>query len=257
MELSLKGKTALVCGASQGIGRAIALEFSRAGASMILLARNAAALESVGAELTPAERPHRTLPVDLGDSDSLTRGLASLDGADIVVNNAGGPAPGPILEAEPDQFRTAFAAHVLANQSIARWSVPGMRRRRWGRIINVISTSVKEPIPGLGVSNTIRAAVASWAKSLAREVAADGITVNNLLPGFTSTSRLDSLIRHRASAAGSTVEDVTRSMQASVPAGRFARPEELAAAALFLASDAASYITGINLPVEGGRLGTL
>lgn len=171
----------------------------------------------------------------------------------ILVNNTGGPPSGPLIEAEPQAFERAFANHVISNQLLVQAVLPGMKSSGYGRIINIISTSVKQPIPGLGVSNTIRAAVANWAKTLAGELGPFGITVNNVLPGYTDTARLGSLIQARAQRSGVPEDAVRREMISQIPLGRLARPEEIAAAVVFLASPDASYISGINLPVDGGR----
>ena len=177
--------------------------------------------------------------------------------ADILINNTGGPKGGPAHLAELEEYTLAFARHVLANQTLVQAVLPHMQESGWGRIVNVISTSVKAPIPNLGVSNTIRGAVANWAKTLSVEVAPHGITVNNVLPGFTETSRLDSIVANRAQQQATSTEVVAQAMRNSVPARRFARAEEVAAAIAFLASPVAGYINGINLPVDGGRLPTL
>lgn len=281
MQLDLSGKRALVCGSTQGIGRAVAHELAALGASVTLLARNAEALAKVRDELpkpnatkpapaTPAQE-HHWLAADFADlnavrtvaatiADDAGKGGKGKGGSGtyhILINNTGGPAGGPIAEANEQAFADAFSAHLLANQILTRAVLPGMKAAGYGRIINIISTSVKAPIPGLGVSNTIRAAVASWAKTLAGELAPFGITVNNVLPGFTDTARLGALFSAKAQKTGARVEDVTREAIASIPMGRLGRAEEIAAAAAFLASPAAGYITGINLPVDGGRLPVL
>jgi 3-oxoacyl-[acyl-carrier protein] reductase len=171
----------------------------------------------------------------------------------ILLNNAGGPPGGPLLEAETPALLRAFTNHLLCNQVLAQLLVPGMKESGYGRIINIVSTSIRQPIRGLGVSNTVRAAVASWAKTLSSELAPFGITVNNLLPGATRTDRLLQIIRDRARAAGKTEEEIEDEMRREIPAGRFAEPEEIAAAAAFLSLPAAGYITGISLAVDGGR----
>ena len=260
MNLDLGGRHALVCGASEGIGRAAALELALLGADVTLLARRREALETVRASL-PA-RPgqvHRCLPADLGQREQLVQVVAALVAAapvHVLVNNTGGPPGGPLHAAAPEALTDAFGKHVLAAQQLLALVLPGMRAARYGRVINVISTSVKEPIAGLGVSNTIRGAMASWAKTLAGELAEDGITVNNVLPGFTRTGRLAALIAAKA-AGGGGEEAVAAAMLATVPAGRFAEAAEVAAAIAFLASPAAAYVNGINLPVDGGRTRSL
>lgn len=258
--LTLSGRSAWVCGASKGIGRAIAENFAHAGAHLTLIARDSEALAAL-CETLPEPGRHQILRLDLSDTEALSLAiqthLAQRPGPDILVNNTGGPAPGPVLSADPASFENALRQHVIAAQVLAQALVPGMRAKGYGRILNIISTSVRQPIPGLGVSNTIRAAMASWAKTLATELAADGITVNNLLPGYTATERLDAIISHRAERAGVSSDDIRAQMLSEVPMRRFAEPAEIAAAALFLASPAAGYITGVSLPVDGGRIQAL
>jgi len=224
-----------------------------------LFARDAAALEQVRAELPGTG--HAFLVADFSDNEAVRAAAAGEIGDrgifQILVNNTGGPAAGPIAEAPPQAFLAAFAAHVVNNQLLAQTLIPGMKEAGYGRIVNIVSTSVREPIAGLGVSNTVRAAVAGWAKTLAGELARFGITVNNVLPGFTKTSRLDALIAGRAKAAGRTADEIARDMLAQVPAGRFAESWEIAAAIGFLASPAGGYITGVSLPVDGGRIAFL
>jgi 3-oxoacyl-[acyl-carrier protein] reductase len=174
-----------------------------------------------------------------------------------VVNNTGGPRSGDILNASLDEFENAFTMHIKCNHVLAQASIPFMKQEGFGRIINIISTSVKEPIPMLGVSNTIRGAVGNWSKTLSIEVAPFGITVNNVLPGFTDTERLSEIIGIKANIEGTTSEEMTQIMKNYTPARRFARPEEVANAVVFLVSDAASYINGINMPVDGGRTKSL
>lgn len=232
------------------------------GASVTVAARNEAALEEVRRGLAQAAgQSHAMIVADFSRPHDVRTAVASAvarDGPfDILVNNTGGPASGPILTAEPSAFLKAFEMHVICNQLLAQTVIPGMQAQKYGRIIQVISTSVKEPIPGLGVSNTTRWAVAAWAKTLSREVARYGITVNNVLPGFTATSRLSELFEARAKRDGNTASEQEEQAQQGVPMGRFAAPEEIAAAVGFLASPAASYITGVSLPVDGGRLGTM
>lgn len=263
----LTGKNAWVCGASQGIGAATALLLAQRGAQVTLIARREEALKQVQSKLQAVSKAlghpldHGVLVLDLQDIATLREGIAlGLDQTPtvhILINNTGGPPPGPILDADPGAFTRAFNQHVLAAQYFVQALVPGMKAAHYGRIINVLSTSVKAPIPQLGVSNTIRAAVANWAKTLAGEMAIDGITVNNVLPGFTDTPRLQQIIQKRAAIEKLSPEVIAQRMQATVPVGRFAQPQETAEAIAFLASPAAAYINGINLPVDGGRLGSL
>jgi len=262
MNLDLSGKRALVCGASQGLGEACAQQLALQGAEVILLARSADKLQALCSSL-PAEhgQEHSFLAVDASDQKTLVElvGYELEQGGDIHIwlNNTGGPAPGSANAAEPQAYADAFMQHLVSAQMLLQLLLPGMRAAGYGRIVNVLSTSVKQAIAGLGVSNTVRAAVGNWAKTLATELAADGITVNNVLPGLTSTPRLESLIAHGAKASGKSIEEVTAGMAASIPAKRFAEPAEFANAVGFLASPAAAYITGVNLPVDGGKTGSL
>lgn len=262
MDLRLNGKHAIVCGASKGIGRATAMELAALGASVTLIARNETALHAVLQSLpTQQHQQHHALMADFTKSDQLKHiidtHLALHGPAHILVNNTGGPAAGPAHTATLEAFSATFSQHLLCNQIMVQSVLEGMKASGYGRIINVISTSVKIPIKGLGVSNTIRGAVASWAKTLATELAPFGITVNNVLPGATDTDRMSEIISGKATKLGKSETEVKEEEIAQIPAGRFARPEELGAAIAFLASPAASYINGINLPVDGGRTGAL
>lgn len=259
MNLELTGKHALIGGASRGIGRAIAEELARLGASVTLLARDAGRLEEVRAGLAVARGPAQRHSVITADTakpetvDAAAKQALALGPVHILINNTGGPPGGQAIDAEPHAFLEAFTNHILGNQILARALVPGMKAAKYGRIINIISTSVKQPIPGLGVSNTIRGAVASWAKTLSWELAPFGITVNNILPGFTDTERLHALIAARAKAQSKTEDAVATEMRSSVPMGRFGTADEIAAAAAFLATPAAAYVNGVSLRVDGGR----
>lgn len=261
MDLNLTGKHALVCGASEGIGRAAAHELAVLGADVTVLARRADALKEVVAALPCNDaQEHGWIDADVAQSDTLrakVEALAAGKPVHILVNNTGGPSGGPISQAGIDAFLDAFNKHLVANQTLVQALLPGMRSAAWGRIVNVISTSVKEPIPGLGVSNTIRGAVASWAKTLSREVAGEGITVNNVLPGFTETGRITQIVADRAGKSGESEDTVAANMRKLVPAGRFAQPAEIGGVIAFLCSPAAAYINGVNLPVDGGRTQSL
>jgi len=262
MDISLHHKRALVCGSTQGIGQATALELASCGASVVLLARNEEKLKAVLQTLdTSKGQQHAYIVADHSRPDELRERVAhflSSHGAvHILINNTGGPPGGPITKARPEEFTSAFANHLLSNHHLAQAVLEGMKAEKYGRIINVISTSVKQPLKGLGVSNTVRAAVANWAKTLAGEVASFGITVNNVLPGATATQRLHSIIRNKSEAAGHAEEAVAQEMLDEIPMARFADPSEIANAITFLSSPAAGYITGINLPVDGGRTGCL
>lgn len=255
-EQNLTGYHALVCGASRGIGRACAETLAHRGARLTLVARNRETLESVRAALPGGkDAGHAVLALDLNETETLARQLEAVaEPVHILINNAGGPPGGALIEARPDEFRRGFERLLIAAHLVTQHVVPGMRKAGYGRIINIISTSVREPIPGLGASNTIRAACAGWAKTLSRELAPDAITINNVLPGFTATDRLASLFDARAERAGKSREEVEKAALASVPAGRFAKPGEIAAAVAFLAGPDAGYITGSSLAVDGGRL---
>ncbi|HSE11299.1 MAG TPA: SDR family oxidoreductase [Rudaea sp.] len=259
MNLDLTGKHALVCGGSQGIGRAAALELAQLGAHVTLLARSRERLESALAALPKvhAAQSHASIVVDMSDHVALgakVADLANTKAVQILVNNTGGPPGGPAHSAKVEEYLSAFRQHLIANQVVLQAVLPGMRGAGYGRVINVISTSVKEPIRNLGVSNTIRGAVASWAKTLATELGPFGITVNNVLPGYTKTQRLEQILGDRAKATGKDESEITKTMLATVPAGRFAEASEIGAVIAFLASPAAGYVNGINVPVDGGRM---
>lgn len=262
MNLSLKNKTALVCGSTAGIGKAAAIELAELGANVILLARNEVKLKETLALLaTSVDQTHSYLIADFSQPEQLqhilTNYLSTGKVIHILINNTGGPAGGPITDANPQEFTTAFQQHLICNHILAQALIPHMKTEGYGRIINVISTSVKQPLRNLGVSNTIRAAVANWAKTLSVEVAPFGITVNNVLPGATETERLSSIIANRATKTHKTEKEISSEMQGEIPAARFAQAEEIAAGIAFLASPAAAYINGINLPIDGGRTGCL
>lgn len=258
----LEGLRALVGGASRGIGRAIAEVFAEQGASVTLLARSEDRLQEVTSTLATANgQQHGYIACDYADSAAVVAAVNERVNAagpvHVLVNNSGGPPGGPIHEASAEAFRDAYEKHLIVNHLLMQTLLPGMRAARYGRIVNILSTSVYEPIPGLGVSNTTRWAVASWAKTLSRELAPDGITVNNVLPGYTATDRLDTLIGSRAKAEGAEVEAVRKRWQEAVPTQRFGEPQEIAYAVAFLASPQAAYVNGINLPVDGGRLSSM
>jgi 3-oxoacyl-[acyl-carrier protein] reductase len=262
MDIRLDGRHALVCGATQGIGRAVAHAFAGLGARVSLLARDATKLDEVLAALPVAEGvAHARVVVDMSDTRQLE---ATLQGhlqthgpVHILVNNTGGPPPGPAHQAGVEAYEQAFRLHLLSHQTLVQAVLPGMEAGGMGRIINIISTSVKQPLHGLGVSNTIRGAVANWSKTLSNELGPKGITVNNVLPGATSTERLSAIIRNKADRTGRSEEEEAAGMQAEIPLRRFARPEEIAWAVAFLAGPAGAYVNGINLPVDGGRTACL
>ena len=262
MNLNLKGKNAFVCGSSKGIGKATAIELSKMGAEITLIARNEKALQNVLLELDRSSgQNHDMIIADFSQPEAL-KSLAesyireSGKQIHILVNNTGGPPGGPITEAAPEEFLKAYHMHVLASHLLTQTVLPGMKSAAYGRIINVVSISVKIPVNGLGVSNTTRGAMASWSKTLANEVGQFGITVNNVLPGYTMTERLEEVMNVWANKSGKTIDEIAESMKATTPAGRFGAPEEVAWAIVFLASPAAGFINGTNIPVDGGKTGT-
>jgi len=262
MNLSLKDKKAIVCGSTQGIGKAIAFELADLGAEIILVARSEQKLLQVKKELeTKSGRKHHYIVADFSFPPELRIRMEDFinefGSVHILINNTGGPAGGNIETAKTDEFISAFNNHLICNHILVQACLEGMKEEKYGRIINIISTSVKQPIPGLGVSNTIRAAVGNWSKTLAGEVGKYNITVNNVLPGATGTQRLSSIAEKRAQKSGKTAEHIMQEFADEIPMKRIAQPEEIAAAVAFLASPAASYINGINLPVDGGRTASL
>ena len=260
MNLNLKNKNALVCGSTQGIGKATAIALANEGAHVTLVARNRDKLKQVLAEL-PNNENHSFIVADFTNPRDLQEKIIKFidenHGFHILINNTGGPRSGAILSASLDEFDNAFTMHLKCNHILAQATVPFMKTEGFGRIINIISTSVKEPIPGLGVSNTIRGAVGNWSKTLSVELGAFGITVNNVLPGFTNTERLSEIIKIKATIEGTTIEEMTEIMKNYSPAKRFALPEETANVITFLASEVSSYVNGINVPVDGGRTKSL
>jgi 3-oxoacyl-[acyl-carrier protein] reductase len=260
MELHLKKKNALVCGSTQGIGKATAMALAHEGANVTLVARNRDKLKAVLAEL-PNNENHSLIVADFSNprdlQEQVIKFIEKKHGFHILINNTGGPRSGDILNASLEEFENAFTQHLKCNHVLAQATIPFMKEEGYGRIINIISTSVKEPIPGLGVSNTIRGAVGNWSKTLSIELGAFGITVNNVLPGFTETERLNEIIQIKANGAGTSFEEMSDIMKNYTPAKRFAKPEETANVITFLASKAASYVNGINVPVDGGRTKSL
>ncbi|MDI1253283.1 SDR family oxidoreductase [Thermomonas sp.] len=258
MDLDLTGKHALVCGGSEGIGRATALELAQLGADVTLLARREDALREVATSLPcSGDQRHDFLVADVAHTFELGQSVAALASdrpVHILINNTGGPPGGAAHAAEIGAYLDAFNKHLVANQTLLQAVLPGMRAAQWGRIVNVISTSVYEPIANLGVSNTIRGAVASWAKTLSKELGIDGITVNNVLPGYTRTQRLDQILADRSKATGKSQDEVAKGMLATVPAGRFAEAHETASMIAFLCSPAAAYVNGQSIAVDGGRM---
>jgi 3-oxoacyl-[acyl-carrier protein] reductase len=261
MELSLKGKTAVICGSSQGIGLAAAVELAALGANCILLARNEASLKAAIAKLPISEGQEHAYAI--ADFEHLAAVQSAIDGitaqqtVHILINNSGGPKAGPISDAAVEEFQSAFQQHVINNQNLVNALLPGMRAANYGRIINIISTSIKTPLINLGVSNTIRAAVAAWSKSLANEIGPYNITVNNVLPGLTETVRLTSLINGTAQKEDKSSSLVAEQLINSIPLKRFGQASEIANVIAFLASPAAAYVHGVSIPVDGGRTPSL
>jgi len=257
MNTNLKNKTAIVCGSTQGIGKAIAIELASLGANVILFARDRNAMKALIQELECSKDQHHDfLSADFRFPDQvqevITDYVQKASAIHILINNSGGPAPGLAIDSDPQDFLDAFSQHLVCNQYIVQAVVPLMKKENYGRIINVISTSVRTPIPNLGVSNTTRGAVASWAKTLSSELGQYGITVNNILPGLTETKRLESLIKSIADSRGISYEDQVEEMKGNIPVRRFADPSETAALAGFLASPSAAFINGESIRVDGG-----
>ena len=262
MNLELTGKVALVAGSTQGIGKEAAIELSKMGATVVLLARNEEKLKATLAELdSNLGQEHTFIVADFSNPEEVKQAIDSFISQgqiiNILVNNSGGPKSGRAIDADTIEYIKAFNQHLICNQILVNALVEGMKNSKYGRVINVISTSVKAPLKGLGVSNTVRGAVANWAKTLSVELGAYGITVNNVLPGATSTTRLKEIIADKAKQTGKSEVDISNEMASAVPLGRVAHPKEIANAIAFLASPAASYINGINLPVDGGRTPSL
>jgi 3-oxoacyl-[acyl-carrier protein] reductase len=261
MNLSIQNRTAIVCGSSQGIGLATAIELSRQGATCILMARNEASLKEALQHLESDQNQHHGYLVADFDKPATVKTAieryVSANPVHILINNSGGPAAGPVTEAREEDFINTFNRHLICNHILTTAVIPSMKKEGYGRIINIISTSVKVPLPNLGVSNTIRGAVASWAKTMANELGQFNITVNNVLPGATKTQRLQNIISNNAGKKNLPVDTVEKEMIKEIPMRRFAEPEELANVVAFLASPAASYVNGVSLPVDGGRTGSI
>jgi 3-oxoacyl-[acyl-carrier protein] reductase len=259
MNLDLTGKSALVCGSTAGIGKAIAKELAEMGASLVLMARNEEKLKTAVSEMDNSKgQQHSYVVADFSDVSTVKTAVESIQNPiHILINNTGGPPGGPIIDADVSEFVSAFSMHLLCNHTLVQGVKQGMIDSGYGRIINIISTSVKIPLTGLGVSNTVRGAVGNWAKTMANELGVHGITVNNVLPGATATERLTSIVGNKAQKSGKSEDEIMAQFENAVPMKRIAEPHEVAAAAAFLASPAASYINGINVPVDGGRTGSL
>lgn len=258
MDLDLTGKRALVCGSTQGMGLAIAKELANQNAQVTLFARNEDSLKKVINDIPGSN--HDYLVADFDDLKAVEKkAKEAIEKGDyqILVNNTGGPAPGKIYEAEISDFETAITRHLFVSQTLLKLVLPGMQKANYGRVVNIISTSVKVPITGLGVSNTVRGAMASWAKTMANELGSFGITVNNILPGFINTGRITSLISNRSKAQERAEEEIKKEMVSSIPSGRFGEPEEIADCAVFLCSPSGAYINGTSIRVDGGRTGSI
>ena len=255
-------KIAIVCGSTQGIGRAIAQQLASEGVQVVLVGRNQERLQAthqaLESEFGPQPQP---IQADFSEPKEVKSAIAVWvsqgNMAHILINNSGGPKSGPIVDAAPEEFIAAFNQHLICNHIMTQALIPGMKAAGFGRIVNIISTSVKQPLANLGVSNTIRGAVANWSKTMANELGQFGITVNNVLPGATHTGRLEEIAGVRAQKSGESISEILLDMGKESPMKRIAKPEEVAAAVAFLASDSASYINGINLPVDGGRTKSL
>lgn len=262
MDLSLQHKTAVVCGSTQGMGLAIAQQLADQGAQVVMVARNHDKLLEVVKTLPQtAGQVHQIVVADFADpaavKTAIERHLAAHPAVHILINNTGGPAPGLAKDADIAAYQAAFNQHLICNQVLAQATVPAMQQAGYGRIINVISTSVKQPLPNLGVSNTVRGAVASWAKTLANELGQHNITVNNVLPGATETGRLSAIFENKSKKTGQTVEQVIEHEKSIIPMRRFGTPQEFANVVGFLASPAGAYVNGVNIPVDGGRTACL
>jgi 3-oxoacyl-[acyl-carrier protein] reductase len=261
MNLSLEGKNAVVCGSTQGIGLAIAEELALLGANCTLMARNEGALKEVIHNLDTALRQeHNYIVADFSNPQQVKQAIqahVSKHSVHILVNNTGGPPGGTITDAKEEDFLSAFNQHLICNHILTTAVVPAMKKEGYGRIINIISTSVKIPLKNLGVSNTIRGSVASWAKTMANELGQFNITVNNLLPGSITTQRLATVMEAIAKRGNVVFGVVEKNMKEEIPMKRFGAPSEIAAVAAFLASPAASYVNGVSIPVDGGRTGSI
>ncbi len=262
MNIDLRGKTAVIGGSTQGIGLAIAQELAAMGATCILLARNEMMMRQIVQRQlnTGGHQNHSYKVADFAQPEQVRKAIQSIvdvTPVHILINNTGGPPPGPITEATEEALLAAFSQHIICNQILVKAVVPGMKQAGYGRIINIVSTSVRIPVDNLGVSNTMRGATASWAKTLSNELAPFGITVNNILPGYTKTQRLDSLIQNKAGKRNVDIAVIEQEMLSEIPARRFGDASELAAVAAFLASPAAAYVNGTSIPVDGGKTGSI
>lgn len=257
MDLGIRGRVALVAASSRGLGRAVAQELGAEGCDLVLCARGADALHETADAIRSASGVRvAAIAADLSDPRDVDRvletGTREIGGIDILVTNTGGPPAGPFEQHSPEVWRDAVRQNLDSVLNLVRGVLPGMKQRTWGRILNVTSIAAKQPVEGLMLSNAVRAAVTGFARTLANEVAPLGITVNNVLPGYTRTQRVDELARRRAEQGGTTIEEATAVWEREIPMGRLGEPREFAALVAFLASERASYITGTSIPVDGG-----
>lgn len=262
MNLGVAGKVAVVAASSRGLGRAVAEELAAEGASLVLCARGAAALRETADDIRRSTGARvLDLPADVANPADIARMMDAatreMGRVDILVTNAGGPSAGPFESHPPEEWERAVRQNLDSVINMTRSVLPGMKERRWGRIINITSVAVKQPIDNLILSNTVRAAVTGFARTLANEVASFGITVNNVMPGYTRTARIDDLARNNAAQHGTTVESELAAWERQIPVGRLGDPRELAAMVVFLASERASYTTGASIPVDGGWIRSL
>ncbi len=257
MDLGLTDKTALVGGGSRGLGRAIAAALSREGARVAIVARDRQVLEETARDISASTgRTVKPVAADLSVPEQARKAagetLEAFGRVDILVNNAGGPPSGYFADFSDEAWDQAFRLNLMSAVNMTREVLPGMKERRWGRIVNMTSIAVKQPLDGLMLSNSIRAGVHGWAKSLAAETAAFGVTVNNVLPGYTATDRVRRLARSQAEREGLTENEIVARMNRSVPMRRLASPEEVGDLVAYLASEKAAYITGVSIQIDGG-----
>jgi 3-oxoacyl-[acyl-carrier protein] reductase len=258
MDLGISGKTALVLGGSKGLGRGVARALAAEGVAVAILARGQEAIDKTVAEISESKGRAVGVAADLADWPSVERACNTtrqqLGPIDILVNNSGGPPPSPVIGVAPEVWEAQFRQMVLVLFRLTDLVVPEMRARKWGRIINIASESVIQPIAAIGISNTLRASVVGWAKTLAGEVSRDGVTVNTMLPGPFATDRVAQVSKAMAQRQNLTVEEIQKRIASQVPVGRIGDPAEFGAVAAFLASQHAGYITGSTIRIEGGTI---
>jgi 3-oxoacyl-[acyl-carrier protein] reductase len=262
MDLGLDGKVALVAASSRGLGRAVAEELATEGCSLIMCSRSPDSLDAAARAIVDTHGVEvLAVAADLSDpagvEEVVQAGLARFDRIDVLVTNTGGPPAGAFEAHSPDDWNRAVAQNLNSVLNLTRAVLPGMKERHWGRIVNVTSIAVKQPVDGLILSNSVRAAVTGFAKTLSNEVAANGVTVNNVMPGYTRTERLDELAEKLFETKGITIEEAFAGWEASTPMGRVGEPREFAAVVAFLCSERASYVTGVSVQVDGGAVKSL